>query len=452
MVISSVNEVAENCDGVLYWMSRDQRIQDNWAVLYAQRTAIKCKVPLHICFCLVPKFLEATIRHYDFLLKGLQEVEKDCKKLNINFHLLLGKADEVLPIFVKKNKIGAVVTDFSPLREPRQWLESLKGKLPNGVGICQVDAHNVIPCWQTSNKQEYNARTIRTKIHNQLSQFLTGFPLVIIHPYNSKMEFKHNDWTAARNSLQVNMEVAEVEWATPGSEAGLKMLFEFCNNRLRDYYEIRNDPMHDGLSNISPWLHFGQVSAQRCILEVSRYKEKWKESAESFIEEALVRRELADNFCYYNTNYDNFEGGTSWAQKTLNDHRKDPRHPVYTLEELEDARTSDDLWNAAQIQMMQDGKMHGFLRMYWAKKILEWTNSPEEALKISIYLNDKYELDGRDPNGYVGCMWSIVGVHDQGWAERPIFGKIRYMNYNGCKRKFNVPGFVAKYNSVRQSD
>ncbi|XP_055007908.1 deoxyribodipyrimidine photo-lyase-like, partial [Boleophthalmus pectinirostris] len=174
-------------------------------------------------------------------------------------------------------------------------------------------------------------------------------------------------------------------------------------------------------------------------------KKKGGESSAPFIEELVVRRELTDNFCYYNKKYDSIKGAYDWAQKTLKDHAKDKRPYVYTQDQLEKAKTHDDLWNGAQFQMISEGKMHGFLRMYWAKKILEWTSSPEEALSIALYLNDRYSLDGQDPNGFVGCMWSICGIHDQGWAERPIFGKIRYMNYKGCQRKFDVARFEKKY-------
>jgi len=167
-----------------------------------------------------------------------------------------------------------------------------------------------------------------------------------------------------------------------------------------------------------------------------------------FIEELVVRRELSDNFCHYNEKYDSLEGCAQWAQDSLKLHASDKRAHVYSLEQLEKAKTHDDLWNAAQLEMVHKGKMHGFLRMYWAKKILEWSATPEDALAHSITLNDKYNLDGRDPNGYVGCMWSIGGVHDMGWKERPIFGKIRYMNYDGCKRKFKIQNFVGHINKL----
>lgn len=199
------------------------------------------------------------------------------------------------------------------------------------------------------------------------------------------------------------------------------------------------------LIKINNFDYLGQIAVQRAILQVNKYKSKYKESVDAFNEEAIVRRELSDNFCFYNKNYDNLKGLADWASKTLNDHRKDKRPYVYTQQELDESKTHDDLWNAAQNQLRREGKMHGFLRMYWAKKILEWTPTPEEALRIAIYLNDRYNIDGRDPNGYVGCMWSIGGIHDQGWAERAVFGKIRYMNYEGCKRKFDINAFIVRY-------
>ncbi|NWQ94944.1 PHR lyase, partial [Burhinus bistriatus] len=436
---------------------------DNWAFLYAQRLALKQELPLHICFCLVPKFLDATIRHYGFMLRGLQEVAEECAELNIPFHLLLGYAKDVLPAFVVEHGVGGLVTDFCPLRLPRQWVEDVRERLPEDVPFAQVDAHNIVPCWVASPKQEYSARTIRGKIHAQLPEFLTEFPPVVRHPYPPSCPAEPIAWEACFSSLQVDRTVKEVEWATPGTAAGLAVLQSFIAERLKSFGSHRNDPNKAALSNLSPWFHFGQVSTQRAILEVQKHQGKYKESVDVFVEEAVVRRELAENFCYYNENYDSVQGAYDWAQTTLKLHAKDKRPFLYKLQELEQATTHDPLWNAAQLQMVQEGKMHGFLRMYWAKKILEWTHSPEEALRFAIYLNDRYELDGRDPNGYVGklqdramgadaqsphlagCLWSICGIHDQGWAERAIFGKIRYMNYAGCKRKFDVGQFERRY-------
>nr|XP_019958265.1 PREDICTED: deoxyribodipyrimidine photo-lyase-like [Paralichthys olivaceus] len=444
--ISDTENMKQDSEGVLYWMSRDQRIQDNWALIHAQKLAVKKNLPLHVCFCLfVPKSELSTLRHYSFLLNGLKEVAEECKALDIQFHLLHGAAGDVLPGFVSDRSLGAVVTDFSPLREPQEWLEDIKKKLPKDILFKQVDAHNVVPCWEASPKQEYSARTIRGKITKLLPDFLTDFPPVEKHPVTATRTAKPIKWEKTLASLSVDREVGEPEWAKPGTKAGLAMLESFIDVRLKVYDNQRNDPNVNALSQLSPWLRFGHISAQRVALQVESSGKKAGQNISSFIEELVVRRELTDNFCFYNKKYDRVEGAYEWAQKTLKDHAKDERPYFYTREQLEKAQTHDKLWNGAQYQMVTEGKMHGFLRMYWAKKILEWTSSPEEALSIALYLNDRYELDGQDPNGFVGCMWSICGIHDQGWAERPVFGKIRYMNYKGCLRKFDVLKFEKKY-------
>ncbi|XP_014885838.1 CPD photolyase [Poecilia latipinna] len=444
--LTDTKKIKQGSEGVLYWMQRDQRVQDNWALIRAQQLAAKEELPLHVCFCLVvPKSELSTLRHYAFLLKGLQEVAKDCKQLNIQFHLLRGAPGEVLPGFVSDRALGAVVTDFSPLREPQQWLNDVKKKLSKDIPLIQVDAHNIVPCWVASPKLEYSARTIRGKITNLLPEFLTDFPPVEKHQHAATRTAKPVDWDQTLASLDVDRTVGEPQWAKPGSEAGMAMLESFIDVRLKLFATQRNDPNMAALSQLSPWIRFGQLSAQRVALQVRRCGKNASESVAAFIEELVVRRELTDNFCFYNEKYDKVEGAYEWAQKTLKDHAKDKREFIYTQEQLEKAQTHDKLWNGAQYQMVVEGKMHGFLRMYWAKKILEWTRSPEEALSTALYLNDRYELDGQDPNGFVGCMWSICGIHDQGWAERPVFGKIRYMNYKGCLRKFKVAQFERKY-------
>ncbi|KAM9719234.1 CPD photolyase [Menidia menidia] len=445
-ILTDAEKIKQGSEGVLYWMLRDQRVQDNWALIRAQQLAAKKELPLHVCFCLdVPESELSTLRHYGFLLKGLEEVAKECKHLNMQFHLLRGAAGEALPGFVSDRSFGAVVTDFSPLREPLGWLKSVKKSLPKDVPLIQVDAHNIVPCWVASPKLEYSARTIRGKITKLLPEFLTDLPLVERHPHTATKGAKPVDWEETLESLQVDRTVAEPAWAEPGAKAGMAMLESFIDVRLKLFGTQRNDPNVAALSQLSPWLRFGQISAQRVALQVQRCGKSASQSIPPFIEELVVRRELTDNFCFYNKKYDSVEGAYEWAQKTLKDHAKDKREYIYTREQLEKAKTHDKLWNAAQYQMVTEGKMHGFLRMYWAKKILEWTPSPEEALSIALYLNDRYELDGQDPNGFVGCMWSICGIHDQGWAERPIFGKIRFMNYKGCLRKFNVAQFEKKY-------
>lgn len=319
-------------------------------------------------------------------------------------------------------------------------------KLPKDIPLCQVDAHNIVPVWEASPKQEYAARTIRPKITNQLSTFLTDFPPLVAHPHNTGVDLgKNTDWAEVERSLRVDTSVGPVKWARGGTSHALVTLKSFCSERLKLFSDARNDPNKNALSNLSPWLHFGHISAARCVLEVQKQKGTSHTSVAAYVEECVVRRELSDNYCHYQPNYDSLRGASNWSRITLDQHRKDKRERVYSLPQFDRAKTHDDLWNAAQVQLVSEGKLHGFLRMYWAKKILEWTPDPDTALATALYLNDRYSLDGRDPNGFVGCMWSVGGLHDQGWMERSVFGKIRYMNYNGCKRKFDVKAFVNKY-------
>ena len=218
-------------------------------------------------------------------------------------------------------------------------------------------------------------------------------------------------------------------------------------SRLSLYDSERNNPVIEAQSGLSPWLHFGQISAQRVAFETLRNEADTSLSA-SFLEELIVRRELADNFCLYRPNYDSVDVFPTWAQASLRDHLADPRPYNYSIETLEKAQTHDPLWNAAQMEMVITGKMHGWMRMYWGKKILEWSPNPEEAMQKAIFLNDRYSLDGRDPNGYAGIAWCIGGVHDRAWPSRPIFGKIRYMNAAGAQRKFDTQGYIRRVNRL----
>ena len=429
-------------DPVVYWMSRDQRVNDNWALLFAQELALEREMSLGVVFCLAPSFLNATLRQYGFMLKGLREVENRLAELNIPFFLLIGPPEQQLPAFLAKHQTGGLITDFDPLRLKREWKKEVTA-LVNPT-IYEVDARNIVPCWEASGKKEYAAYTLRPKIHRLLPEFMEEFPLVQRHPFPWPKKVTGTDWDEAEISLKIDRSVPEIDWLLPGEKAAAATLDRFLTKKLSAYASRRNDPTEDGVSNLSPYLHFGQISAQRVALQLKKKKVN-KESKDGFLEELIVRRELSDNFCFYNPDYDRFAGFPEWAQKTLNEHRGDKREYLYSLEQFEAGKTHDDLWNAAQMEMVHRGKMHGYLRMYWAKKILEWTGSPEEALEVAILLNDKYELDGRDTNGYVGIAWSVGGVHDRAWTERPIFGKIRYMSYGGCKRKFKVKTYIEQH-------
>ncbi len=424
---------------VIYWTYRDQRAPDNWALLYAQEVALKNKQPLAMVLCLPRTYLGATIRQFGFMLDGLEETDRELRKYGIPLILLTGMANEVLPQFIEKHNVGLLVTDQIPLRIHRQVINRIADD--TAIPIHQVDAHNIVPVWVASDHQEFSAATFRPKLHRLLPEFLTSFPRLKRHPYawpNPPVP----DWEKARKSLRVDMAVPEVDWLKPGLIGAGRVLKEFFTHRLPIYGELNRNPEFNAQSDLSPYLHYGQVSAQRIALTAQTY-DRWITSQEAFLEQIVVRRELADNFCWYNTAYDSFDGFPDWAKSTLNDHRRDARPHLYNREQFEEAATHDELWNAAQLELVIKGKMHGYMRMYWAKKILEWSRSPEEALADAIYLNDRYSIDGRDPNGYTGIAWSIGGVHDRAFTERDIFGKIRYMSFAGCKRKFDIDAYMA---------
>lgn len=438
--LRNLKEGVHTTGPVVYWMSRDQRAQDNWALFHAQKRAIEQQQPLMVVFCLVRDFLDATVRQYGFMLRGLAETAEALAEKNIGFYLLLGQPEEILPQWLIEKNASMLVTDFDPLITKKYWKEKLLARIY--IPWIEVDAHNIVPCWIASSKAEYGAYTIRPKIHRLLSSFLQEMPTLLVHPISGLGPEPFPDVSQLFSFLRINHGIGEIKWLIPGSHAGHAILRKFIRDKLGDYDSQSNDPTKDRQSHLSPYIHFGQVSAQRIALEVLS-SEVQSDVKEAFLEQLIVRRELADNFCFYKSNYDTVQGFPSWAITTLYEHLTDTRTYLYSLEALESATTHDELWNAAQRQMVQMGKMHGYVRMYWAKKILEWSETPEQALKTAIYLNDKYQLDGRDPNGYAGIAWSIGGVHDRAWGARQIFGKVRYMSYNGMKNKFAIKEYIA---------
>ena len=458
---------SNNAGPVLYWMCRDQRVHDNWALLYAQQLAQQKKLPFGLVFCLTGALPYATARHHHFMIKGLQDVVKHCIKLNVPLWLLppeQGCVSTALPKLTKELQSATVVTDIMPLRYRNQWIEKMKAPLEkDGVTLIEVDAHNVVPLWVTSQKQEWAARTIRPKITGCLPKYLTDIPAVgkqstsvwpatqlcgpkpITSPDELEKYLPGSPQADAKSiGLLVKFpEVLPVQWIIPGEDAARKALAHFISTKLKTYSDDRNQPPLDGTSVLSPYFHFGHLSPQRAAYEVKCSKGP-SAAVATFLEESVVRAELADNFTYYNPNYDTRKGMPDWAVKSLDRHDKDKREHLYTEQELEAGKTKDDLWNAAQHQLVHKGHMHGYVRMYWAKKILEWTPSSDFAFRHAMKLNDKYSLDGNDPKGFVGVSWSMYGVHDRAWAERSVFGKVRYMNYAGCQRKFDIPGYITR--------
>jgi len=423
---------------VVYWMSRDQRVGDNWALLWAQQEALIHQKGLLVVFCMIANYPGATLRHYNFMRKGLMELQAKLSQYNIGFRMFEQSPDAILPQFLVTIDAHLLVSDFDPLRVKQQWKQELIKSLK--VPFYEVDTHNIIPAWTISNKKEYAAYTLRPKIKRVLDEYLTDIPVVQSHPFNWNKTPIEIPNTFCGESI-TNQTTEEYSWVKAGETAANLVALNFVHKKLENYPKARNNPLLDGQSGLSPYLHFGHLSPQRLAWMVS-HSDLPVETKETFLEELVVRRELADNFCYYESAYDQIEGFPDWARKTLDQHRNDKRPYVYSLAEFENGITHEILWNACQQDLVQSGKLHGFLRMYWAKKILEWTPDPETALEYAITLNDRYSLDGRDANGYTGIAWSLGGVHDRAWRERSVFGKIRYMNTAGCRRKFDVENYI----------
>ena len=458
--IKKLSDVTYSSGTVMYQMCRDIRARDNDALLFAQQLAQQHGAQLIVNYPIWNYEWEgATRRFYDWVLPSLQEVEAELRAHNIPLMVTFVEKDSVPSAILPH--IGVVVIDQLPLRFMKKWKHDFLLHHKNAP-LYEVDAHNCIPVWETSQKQEFAARTIRGKVHTLLPQFLQEHGKLQIHHENQELlkAIAAINWNDIRSRIKCDESVSGTGEFVPATQAGQKILTNFLHHKLTRYDSARNDFTIDGSSNLSPYISHGNISRRSImlqLLEVTNLKiedafDSVKNgsngtmgSVAAFIEECVVRAELCDNYCYYNKEYDTVKGFPAWAQETLGKARTDTREYIYSLQEFKFASTHDDIWNAAQLQMVATGKMHGYLRMYWAKKILEWTTTPEDAMKISVYLNDTYELDGRDPGGYVGCGWSIGGVHDRPWFGRPIFGAIRYMARSGVEKRGNIQEYIDKW-------
>lgn len=422
-------------------MIRDQRAGDNWAFLYAQEKALEMHVPLVVVVALREDMAQHSLleRSGRFMFEGLSETFDTLVRKNVRSILLIGNPVAGVVKCAWRLGAGLVVTDYSPLEPYATWKKQVARELE--VSLQEVDAHNVVPVWEAYPKQAYSARILRPKIQTLLPRYLVPFPKMIRHPYTYEGDVANLDLKRQFKTLRWLHKPATPLLVKPGAKAGLLRLKQFIERQLPGYSWGRNDPNCQVLSGLSPYFHFGQVAPARAALAVLESQTD-EETKHIFLEELLVRRELADNFCHYNADHTLATGFPLWAQKTLAKHAADARPFMYTKRQFEAAETHDDLWNAAQKEMVVSGKMHGYMRMYWAKKILEWSPSATEALSIANSLNDVYELDGRDPNGYTGVAWSIGGVHDRPWFERPIYGLVRTMTEAGIRRKFDASAYI----------
>jgi deoxyribodipyrimidine photo-lyase len=425
---------------VVYWMQRAQRALDNPALDLAVDLANHLQLPCVVFFAPVPYYPHANLRHYRFLQQGIAGTAARCENRNVGF-VLRRYPEHSLLKFCEKVNAALVVGDENPLREPRSWREKAAKKLR--VPLYTVDADVVIPT-VLFKKEQYAARIIRPRIEGYLQDYLH-------EPENPKA--KHA-WEAPRalQSLPHDFDITEdwkeldrsIERVTSfvgGTEEGLRLLRELKEQKIRHYPDRHGKADQDGTSRLSPYLHFGHIGPLTVALAVKNSNAS-AAAKKDYLDQLITWRELSICFAHYNPYYDSIECAEPWAHKTLAAHAKDKRPVLYTRKQLERAETHDELWNAAQKQMLHAGWMHNYLRMYWAKKILEWSPSPASAYNTAVYLNDKYFLDGRDPNGYAGIAWSIVGKFDRPWFERPIFGLIRYMAASGAEKKFDTEKYI----------
>jgi deoxyribodipyrimidine photo-lyase len=423
---------------VVYWMQRAQRGRDNAALDTAIAAGNALGLPVVAYFAAIKNFPHANLRHYAFLNQGLPDVEEDCAERGVGFVMRRFPREDHLKFFADVD-VAMVVGDENPMREPERWRVRLANALR--VPFWTVDADVIVPS-KLLEKAQFSAAVARPRLYRALPDFLVPYtnPRAATpwtNPPNLHAEDLRADLT--RGWTDFDRSVAPLDAWTGGHHAALTRLHQFCDELLQTYDKDRNRPEVDGTSKMSPFLHYGHIGPQTIALAVAaaaKKNRKLRPAQENYFNELIVWRELSVNFVRYQPEYDSPGCADSWAKDTIAEHDRDEREVLYTLPQLEAAHTHDELWNAAQIQMVRYGWMHNHLRMYWAKKIIEWTPNVTIAMKVAIYLNDKYFLDGRDPNGYSGIAWSMLGKFDRVWFDRPIFGKRRYMSAASTGRKF----------------
>ena len=446
--VHRLNAAAERSgDYVLYWMQASLREPLNHALEYAVQRANHHQLRLAVCFGIMDGYPEANLRHYRFMVQGLAEVAAALADRGIRFVLRHGHPADVA---IELGRDAAeVVCDRGYLNHQKQWRAQVARKLD--CPVAQVETDTVVPLQVISGKAEYAARTIRPKIHRQLQDYLLPLrpePLEKDSINLSLDSLDAGDVDGVLSRLQLDGAVGPVDpYFVGGHTEARRRLDEFLDDKLNRYAEGRNEPVDNIASGLSPYLHFGQISPLEVALAVRSKPGTRENNKEKFLEELLVRRTLAQNWCDYCPEYDRYSALPQWARATLAEHRDDPRDPVYTAAELEAGETHDPYWNAAMREMKLTGTMHNYMRMYWGKKIIEWTHTPEYAFKVALDLNNRYFLDGRDPNSWTNVGW-LFGLHDRPWTERPIFGKVRYMNAKGLERKFDIQAYVDKMNAL----
>ena len=428
---------------VLYWMQQSQRAEANHALEYAIQRANLLEQPVLTVFGLTDTYPEANLRHYTFMLEGLQTTRAALAQRGIQLRIQLGSPPEAALNLGRHASL--IVCDRGYLRHQRRWRRQVAREAR--CCVVQVESDVVVPVEVASNKAEYAARTIRPKIHRYLDQYLIPIKATPAAVDSRGLKLKTAGGIRLEQALKrlsIDRRVAPVTQLYKGGTGEAKKRFgHFVRHKLRHYADHSNQPQTDDISHMSMYLHFGQISPLYLALETRKARQVPAEAKARFIEELVVRRELAMNYVQFTRGYDRYAALPPWARKTLAEHQTDQRPYLYTRGQLERSQTHDPYWNAAMTEMRETGFMHNYMRMYWGKKIIEWTRTPQQAFRTALALNNKYFLDGRDPNSYTGVAW-VFGLHDRAWQERSVFGKIRYMAASGLERKCDIQAYVDK--------
>jgi deoxyribodipyrimidine photo-lyase len=441
--ISQLNDKdVRDGDYVLYWMQEAQRASYNHALEYAVQRANELEQPLLVVFGLTADYPEANLRHYVFMLEGLKDAAEALEEQGIQLAVHSGSPDEVA--LRSGENASMIVCDMSYLRLQKGWRERLAKEAR--CLVMQVETEVVVPVELASDKREHAARTLRPRIREHLDDFLVELEPTALDKPSLDIEtsgLDPSDIGAILDGMELDRTVPPVSHFYRGGTSEAKRILErFIEKGLDAYVEHCNQPQTDDVSHMSKYLHYGHVSP---VYVAQKIRESGgpAEDIDSYLEEVIVRRELSMNFCHYTPDYDSYSCLPEWAKKTLEEHADDEREYEYSREQLENAETHDEYWNAAMREMVHTGYMHNHMRMYWGKKILEWSSSPREAYATTLYLNNKYFLDGRDANSYANVAW-VFGQHDRGWKEREVFGKVRYMSAGGLERKAKPAKYVEK--------
>ncbi len=425
---------------VLYWMQASQRSRWNYALEHAIERANERKLPLTCVFGLTDGYPEANLRHYAFLLQGLGAAAEGLADRGVTFVVLRDRPDAAALRLA--DAAALIVCDAGYLRHQRRWRDRVADEAP--CPVVEVEADVVVPVETVMQKEAYSAAVLRRRIAPLLEDYLVELEPRKLKRSPAELDVEGedlDDLDGLLDRLEVDRSVTPSERFRGGQDSAGALLDAFVRERLKDYHQCRNAPGEDCVSHMSPYLHFGQISPVEIALAVRSWPHRPTEARDAYLEELIVRRELSMNFVHFNPEYDKLACLPDWARKTLEAHAGDDREATYTESQLDAAQTHDPYWNAAQREMVATGKMHNYMRMYWGKKILQWIRDPARAFQIALRLNNRYELDGRDPNSYAGIAWCF-GKHDRPWVEREVFGKVRYMSDSGLERKFDMSAYL----------